>query len=170
MIKLFSTLILTSLSFLLGREIKLADMTLSSLLRDMIYEQAFEASKISYLVETISSTYVEVSNNYLMDGITCLGKLIPLDPVDDRTIMQQERQKLVQNSQRAQKAINDLVKKKREEFDEQVESRVAKIERELRSVLPPPTSTAAIKQVEETKAAVKKTLTSTENVDMDQWC
>lgn len=153
-----------------GREMKLAGITLSSLMRDVIYEQASQANKISYLVNAISSTYVEVSNQYLMDGITCLGKLVALDPVDDRAVIQQERQILVGKSQEAQAAINNLVKKKRAEFDAQVENRVAKIERELQSVLPPPTSSAAIKQVEEAKVAVKETLASTKTLDMDQWC
>ena len=56
------------------------DSGMSAAMRDVIFEQAFQANQIAYVVNSISSVYVEVSDKHLMERITCLGKLIALDP------------------------------------------------------------------------------------------
>ena len=50
------------------------DSGMSATMRDVIFEQAFQANQIAYVVNSISSVYVEVSDKHLMERITCLGK------------------------------------------------------------------------------------------------
>ena len=149
-----------------GQTLVLQGYGLSNLMRDTIYEQAFQANKISYVVHMISETYVEVSNKYLMDRVTCLGQLVALDPESDASEIAKRRQELHSGCEQAKEAIDKLVMEKRRDFDEQVEARVSKIERELKGVLPsrPP---AAIKESEE---SLKETLDKMETADVDQFC
>ncbi|XP_028660216.2 uncharacterized protein LOC114653834 [Erpetoichthys calabaricus] len=102
---------------------------------DMIYTQAFQASNIANLVHMIAETYTEVSNLYLMDKVSSLGKLMALDPNNPQ--FESERGKLASDCESAQNGIKNLVLKNKEEFESSVNSRVQKIESELQSVLPP---------------------------------
>ncbi|KAI4888450.1 hypothetical protein NFI96_031098 [Prochilodus magdalenae] len=47
--------------------------------KDLLYSQAFQATNIASLVHMISATYTEVSNKYLMDRVSSLGKLMAMD-------------------------------------------------------------------------------------------
>ncbi|GLD71124.1 uncharacterized protein AKAME5_002244500 [Lates japonicus] len=47
--------------------------------KDQLYNQAFQASNVASLVHMISETYTEVSNKYLMDRVSSLGKLMAMD-------------------------------------------------------------------------------------------
>ncbi|GLD71062.1 uncharacterized protein AKAME5_002238200, partial [Lates japonicus] len=47
--------------------------------KDLLYKQAFEASNVASLIHMISETYTEVSNKYLMDRVSSLGKLMAMD-------------------------------------------------------------------------------------------
>ncbi|XP_058022854.1 uncharacterized protein LOC131190034 isoform X2 [Ahaetulla prasina] len=101
---------------------------------DMIYKQAFNASNIANLVHMISETYTEVSSKYLMDKVGSLSRLISMDPSDP-----QFRIKLIElraGCDSAQEAIEDLVIKQKKEFENNILARVAKINSELKAVLP----------------------------------
>ena len=143
----------------------LEGLSLSSLLRDTIYEQAFQANKISYLVQMISGTYMEISSQHLMDRITCLGQLVGLDPKTDAREILLKRDELLSGCEATQKAIGKLVMEKKSDFDEQVKSRVARIERELEGILPARSAAA----IEESKASFQKNVKSVEEADVDQF-
>ncbi|XP_039213034.1 uncharacterized protein LOC120314232 isoform X1 [Crotalus tigris] len=101
---------------------------------DMIYKQAFNASNIAHLVHMISETYTDVSSKYLMDNVGSLSRLISMDPSDPQFWM--ERIKLADGCDNARKAIEDLVIKQKKEFENNIHARVAKINSELKAVLP----------------------------------
>ena len=65
-------------------------------MRDLIYEQVSQANKTSYVVWSISNTYVEVSRNHLMSRLASLGHLIALDPEKDRTTIEAKRKELLE--------------------------------------------------------------------------
>lgn len=109
----------------------------SKLKKDMIYKQAFEASKISHVVNMIAGSYVEISNQHLMHRIAGLGKLLSYDHEKDMVQIQRERLLLHEGLQDAQKSIRNLVLKRKKEFDDQCVARVNKLKTELKSVLPP---------------------------------
>ena len=113
------------------------ESSMSAVMRDTIFEQAFQANQIAYVVNSISSVYVEVSHKHLMERITCLGKLIALDPVSDEHEIRIKRQELNQGCDEAQKAISKIASEKKKEMTEAIDQRIKRIEREVEALLPP---------------------------------
>ncbi|XP_078530755.1 uncharacterized protein LOC144817800 [Lissotriton helveticus] len=103
--------------------------------KDMLYNQAFAASNIAHLVNMISSTYCEVSQRYLMNRVSALGRLLTMPSSSPEFKL--EREKLQSGCEEAQKSIQDLVISKRKEFDLGIEARVAKINCQLAAAIPP---------------------------------
>ncbi|KAF6726461.1 hypothetical protein FQA47_020347 [Oryzias melastigma] len=118
--------------------------------KDMLYNQAFEASNIASLVHMISGTYCEVSNKYLMDRVSSLGKLMAMDKESPEFM--QERLKLQESCQEAQGGIMHLVLRNKKEFERKTDARMAQIEGELKAILPsaPPSETQRIKEIVQT--------------------
>lgn len=121
-----------------GREIQMKDYKtpLSNIFRDVIFEQASKASQIAYVVRTISGTYVQVSNEHLMDKITSLGRLIALDPKKDEHEIRRRRAELHNGCAAAQRSIQSIVLKKKAEFNQNIDERMRKIS-EIEAKLPP---------------------------------
>ncbi|XP_049908028.1 uncharacterized protein LOC126394930 [Epinephelus moara] len=71
--------------------------------KDMLYNQAFQASNVASLVHMISGTYTEVSSKYLMDRVSSLGKLMAMDK--EKPEFLQERLELQQSCTAAQEGI-----------------------------------------------------------------
>ncbi len=82
----------------------------------------------------ISATYTDVSNKYLMDRVSSLGKLMAMDK--SKPEFELERQQLQNGCDEAQKAILMLVLKNKEEFDRKSTARLERIDRELLAILP----------------------------------
>ncbi|XP_071159619.1 uncharacterized protein [Mytilus edulis] len=121
-----------------GREIQMTNNAapLSDIFRDVIFEQASKASQVAYVVRTIAGTYVQISNEHLMDRITCLGRLVALDPKKDEHEIRRKREELHNGCQEAQKAILSIVMKQKAEFNAKVEDRIAKLH-EIEKTMPP---------------------------------
>ncbi len=102
--------------------------------KDLLYTQAFQACNIASLVHMISATYTDVSNKYLMDRVSSLGKLMAMDK--SKPEFELERTLLQNGCDEAQKAILMLVLKNKEEFDRKSTARLERIDRELLAILP----------------------------------
>ncbi|XP_062842942.1 uncharacterized protein LOC134301931 [Trichomycterus rosablanca] len=102
--------------------------------KDLLYNQAFQATNIASLVHMISSTYTEVSNKHLMDRVSSLGKLMAMDK--EKPEFEHERVKLQMSCDEAQKAILDLVIKNKKKFERKTDARLEKIDKELLAILP----------------------------------
>ena len=115
--------------------------------KDLLYNQALQASNIASLVHMISGTYTEVSSRFLMDRVSSLGKLMAMD--SSRPEFHQERLKLQEACQQAQRGIMQLVVKNKKEFERKTKDRMEKIEYELKAILPaaPPQETESIKEI-----------------------
>ena len=125
-------------------------------MRDLIYEQVSQANKTSYVVWSISNTYVEVSRNHLMSRLASLGHLIALDPEKDRATIEAKRIELLEGSQEAERAIMQLVSEAQNTFHEKVGERIKQFEEEMEKVLPPE-DPARIKEINDSVAnAVKE--------------
>ncbi|WP_411027140.1 hypothetical protein, partial [Salmonella sp. s54925] len=85
---------------------------------------------------------------HLMDRITCLGKLIALDPVKDKDEMANKREELNQGCKEAQEAIKAISKRKKKEMDEAFKNRIGRIEQEVEAIMPPMPK-AEIKEIED---------------------
>ncbi|XP_078533309.1 uncharacterized protein LOC144819212 [Lissotriton helveticus] len=103
--------------------------------KDMLYNQAFKASNIANLVNMISSTYCEVSQRYLMDRVSALGRLLAMDHKNPEFKI--EREKLQSGCAEAQQSILNLVVSKKQEFDLSIEARVDAINCQLGAAIPP---------------------------------
>lgn len=130
------------------------DHSMSAAMRDVIFEQAFQANQIAYVVNGISSVYVEVSNEHLMERITCLGKLIALDPATNSHMIMQKREELNRGCAEAQEAIRRIALKKKREITEAFDKRIGRIESEVEVLLPP----ISEKRAEEIKEKVKSNI------------
>ncbi|KAJ8373473.1 hypothetical protein SKAU_G00040530 [Synaphobranchus kaupii] len=127
-------------------------------LKDMMYSQAFHASNIASLVHMIASTYTEVSDKYLMDGVSRLSKLISLDVSQPE--FEIERSYMENSCTEAEKGIRDLVQKNKEDFARKTTQRLQKIESGLKAVLPPVS--------EEKERELKETVESASKNDQDE--
>ena len=105
-------------------------------MRDLIYEQVSQANTTSYVVWSISNTYVEISRNHLMSRLASLGHLIALDPEKERQTIEAKRNELMEGSQEAQDAIRKYVSEAKDHFHEKVTKRIKQIETELVKALP----------------------------------
>ncbi|XP_038673154.1 uncharacterized protein LOC119976609 [Scyliorhinus canicula] len=108
-------------------------------LQDLLYTQVSQATNIASLVHMISETYVQVSTQHLMDRVNGLGKLMGLDPNRDRDQFQAERKKFGADSDAASKAIEELVKKNKEDYEKHAQQRIDSINESARAFLPPAT-------------------------------
>ena len=124
-------------------------------MRDLIYEQVSQANKTSYVVWSISNTYVEVSRNHLMSRLASLGHLIALDPEKDRATIEAKRIELLEGSQEAERAIMQLVSEAQNTFHEKVGERIKQFEEEMDKVLPPE-DPARIKEINDSVAKAVK--------------
>ena len=125
-------------------------------MRDLIYEQVSQANTTSYVVWSISNTYVEISRNHLMGRLASLGHLIALDPEKERHTIEAKRRKLMEDSEEAQQAIRKSVLDAKDHFHEKVEKRIKQIETELLKVLPAE-DPARIKEINDTvRDAIKE--------------
>ena len=115
--------------------------------KDLLYNQASQASNIASLVHMISATYTEVSSRFLMDRVSNLGRLMAMDK--DKPEFHQERAKLQEACQDAQKGIRQLVIRNKNDFERKTDGRMEKIEFELKAILPaaPPQETERIKDI-----------------------
>jgi len=117
--------------------------------KDLLYTQAFQACNIASLVHMISGTYTDVSNKYLMDHVSSLGKLMAMDK--SKPEFEHERQKLRNSCDEAQNGILRLVLVNKKEFDRKSTARQEKIDRELLAILP----AAPPEQIKSIQEAVK---------------
>ncbi|XP_071339681.1 early endosome antigen 1-like [Trachinotus anak] len=165
--QMVSNIIKTSLSKTLHNFVKTSEdtkkLSYSSkhFTKDLLYNQAFQASNIASLVHMISGTYTEVSNKYLMDKVSSLGKLMAMDK--EKPEFLQERQNLQESCQAAQKGILQLVIKNKQDFERKTDARMAKIEGELKAILPP----APPQETERIKEIVQSNFTKE---DIDDYC
>lgn len=135
-------------------------------MRDLIYEQVSQASTTSYVVWSISNTYVEISRNHLMSRIASLGHLMALNPEKDRAAIEAKRNELMEGSQEAQEAIRKYVSEAKDHFHVKVAKRIKQIETELLKVLPSE-DPAKIKEINDSvKNAIKE---ADEELDADKF-
>ncbi|XP_060720770.1 uncharacterized protein LOC132842116 [Tachysurus vachellii] len=119
--------------------------------KDLLYNQAFQATNIANLVNMISTTYTEVSTKYLMDRVSSLRKLMVMDK--EKAEFQSEVQHLRNSCDEAQKAIFYFVLKNKKEFEEKCLARQNKIDKELLAIL------SAAEEIKSIQAAVQSGFT-----------
>ncbi|XP_035381415.1 uncharacterized protein LOC118241238 [Electrophorus electricus] len=109
--------------------------TYSMFVKDKIYTNALNASAYAYLVNMMSTTYTEVSVQYLMNNVSTLGRLMTMDPNSPQFLA--EIDKLGKECESAQNGINSLAARNRKEFYNRCEERITQIKTILTAALAP---------------------------------
>ena len=119
-----------------GHKLVKANISLSGTFRDLIYDQAMEVNREAFSVQFVSSSYVMLSNQHLMDTITDVNQLFSVNPRNYHEISTQLYELNYRTTEVSQ-AIQSITRKQREEFEQQVEGRIRRFERELEPILQP---------------------------------
>ncbi|KAJ6652935.1 hypothetical protein lerEdw1_010293 [Lerista edwardsae] len=101
---------------------------------DLVYGHVFNASSMAQLVAMISETYTLVSEKYLMERVSSLGRLLAVET--DQPSLAVERATLAEGCDVAREAVKELVLEKKAEFERGLEARAEAIEKEIRAALP----------------------------------
>jgi hypothetical protein len=104
---------------------KLPDLT-----RQLFFQEVFHVSTMVYAINGISSTYVEISEKYLIGNINSLPRLIALNPKTEQKEIEQKRNDLVESCKNAQREISTIIMKKREQCKADMEYKIRLIEGE----------------------------------------
>ncbi len=121
---------------------------MSDTMRDVLFEEAFKANQIAYVVNTISGTYTEISQKHLMGRITCLGSLISLDPATDLPTIMEKKHELNQGCTEAQESIKAIAKRKQKDIAEALDNRIGRIKFEVEAAMPA-MEKAELKEIED---------------------
>lgn len=157
-----------------GEDKVLQGYPMSNMHRDLIYMQAFQASSIAHLVHMLSESYCDISRKYVMPKISGLDKLFAFDADKDKGKIELKRNELFRGCREAQRAIGDMLDKKKRDYDNNLGKRLKEIETELIAVLPP--ATPAIQIITQraiaagTTAGVKLEPSPTDCLNVDNFC
>ena len=120
-----------------ARDSKLSiEGTISEGSRNRLYQTAFEASKVSYVVHQISSSYEKISQNHLMPLVSSFGELIALDMERDRKKIEDKREKLQFDALKIQEAIKDTIEEGHNIFRVKIANRQENLDKVFTKYLP----------------------------------
>jgi hypothetical protein len=103
---------------------------LPDLARQLFFQQVFHVSTMVDAINGISSTYVEISEKYLIGNINSLPGLIALNPKTEQKEIEQKRNDLVESCKNAQKEISTIITKKQEQCKADLDEKIRLIEGE----------------------------------------
>lgn len=116
-----------------GKNQKLEKNFISDVTRELIYDNTFQMSTITNVVNVISSTYVEVSTEHLMDQINSLGGLACLDPSTDQHEIMTKRDELFENCQMTLKSIAEIAIRNQQNYVSQASQKLKLLESQMLS-------------------------------------
>ena len=111
-----------------GAKLKLKTNEITQITRNLLSEEAFNLNKMAYAVHTISSTYVEISDKYLIDEINSLSGLAALDTETDKEEIEEKRLRLNEYCKNAQDDILQIIIKRRQECSAKVQKGIEEID------------------------------------------
>ena len=121
----------------IAKETRLSDEEeISEGSRNRLYQIAFEASKVSYVVHQISSSYEKVSQNHLMPLVSSFGELIALDMERDRKKIEDKQEKLQLDALQIQDAIRETIEEGHNNFRIRMANRQANLDDVFKKYLP----------------------------------
>ena len=103
---------------------------LPDLKRQLFFKEVFHVSTMVYAINGLSSTYVEISEKYLINDINSLPGLIALNPKTEQKEIEQKRNDLLESCKNAQREISTIIMKKREQCKADMDEKIRLIEGE----------------------------------------
>jgi len=149
-----------------GEEKRIGGMTLSKLHQDMVYNNSFKAIKIAYLVEHISTAYVNMSSTHITHRMAGLAKILGYDAEKEKDKIEAEMQKINDGCDEAQKQIKVQIAKEKRDYMANIGKRVNKIQRELDATLPNPPE-EVMKAIENSGKELRKDLIEDKGLEAD---
>lgn len=128
-------------------ELKEANQMMSMAFRANMYDQTLHASKISFLVSDMATSYVNVSVEHIMPGVHQLQKYIGLDGSQHKTELVKARDELRQHCIEAQEAIRFKIIQQHETFKQEAIIRTNEIEQKFKELIPPTESHMSIDDI-----------------------
>lgn len=139
--------------------------------KEIIYQTAFQSVKVAAVVHHLSDSYCSISKEHLMPLILQLDQLIALDKERDQDKIVLKKSSLGEEAKKAQKAIENIIKKKHRDFQVQSEERMKSIDAEMKLLALPaiPESRKAAIQ-EEAKKVVEKVQKGADFEALEDFC
>ncbi len=123
---------------------------MTPLLKKMIYGHAYDASKMSFLVNALSSSYLQISGQFFMPLVSKLGILMTLT---DKTEIDQKKVELQSQAKDMQKFLEQTLKTNQADFRLKFEKRSKELQGSFDAL---PLNLEEKKQIDlEVKATVK---------------
>lgn len=135
--------------------------TTSKMRQDLTFKSAYEAVKITYLVQNMTMWYVDVSDKHILPRIARLSNVFCFDPTDasEKRRMDKYMDELNESVKVAQSDIKYMMQKGQREFLNNCGRRLNKIFDCFEAMLPEVASEPAKLALEEHKVKVKQQLT-----------
>lgn len=136
--------------------------------KEIVYQSAYEAAKVAFVVNHLADSYCSISKSHLMPLTMKLDKLISLDKVRDAEKIQDERRSLSFEARNAQEKIKEIIQSKHNAFERSTTERMKAIDAEMRNLPPlPDAERVAIRQrAEENVARINREKT----MALDDFC
>ena len=166
-----STLIRASMSPQINQFVKEADVMQklglpSAVAKENIYQTAYQAVKVAHVVNHLSDSYCTISKGYLMPLTGELDKMISLRKEKDKAEISRKRSLLGDEANKAQRAIEDIIRKKHATFQMRCNDRMKAIDAEMNKLPALPEKKRAEIQAEATEM-VKQV---NQEIDLDEYC
>lgn len=148
-----------------GAECRIDEIQIEDCLKDIIYKQAFGATKIAHLVNVIAGCYVQISSDHLVTPIAGLGRLLSYNPETEADKIEEEEEIILAELEKAQESIKCLVNQTKEEFGKKVQDRINIIQSELGRALP--AAASQHESYERIRISVQKGLNEAKGIEDD---
>ena len=106
---------------------------LTNLMRQRLFTPAYEATKIAYVVDHLSSTYWKISQQHLMPIVSSFGEMIALS---DKNEIEAKQRAIEQKATEAAEQIQAFIDHGHREFSIQIEERQRQLETTFQKFVP----------------------------------
>jgi len=128
--------------------------------KETIYEIAYKASKTAFVVNRRADAYHQISDNHIMPVLNRLSKLIALSDFDE---MNKERNKIEAEMKDTHKAIEQIIRKSRNDFNDKIEAKIAEMEETFKANVP------SLPRAEERKLETRVKKSVEDIIDYSEW-
>ena len=108
--------------------------------KEIVYQAAYQAAKVGYVVNHLSDSYCAISKDHLMPLTIKLDRLISLDKVRDSEQIQREKTSLGYEARAAQGKITAIIQSKHAAFERSAAERMNAIDLEMKKLPPIPSN------------------------------
>jgi len=98
-------------------------------MKQSLFTPAYEATKVAFIVEHMSTTYCTISDEHLMPKVSSFGEMIAIRHGQE---IEAAQRKIERDAKKATNEIEEFIKKGHEEFVARVKERITQLESTFR--------------------------------------